>query len=302
MNKLFKALEHFCGDRPWGAVTFFAICIVLFLIWSVMEMISSKNQGASYWAAFLSVASNAIVLLFLGKLCFDESTNVAGSDAANKKSIFSKRIDTLSSYGIEFIMSRILGVNEMSSSSAENNATSSWRGRTNYLKTKLESALHQSEIRTISELEHYIHEHSLDTKRSTSEELDNMAKGISKITKESLSNETNRIKLEFDTMRQESSNMSKYLTEQIVSVQEICSTNKRQLGIQLKRIEVENKEFMRNVQNRLSLIEERIEKDIKDSEDRIRGFMEDNMVRLVTSISELIEKSSRENVDKDKPE
>ena len=287
VNYLCLMAENICGDRPWGSVAFFMISTILFIFWAIMELISSHRQGVSCWAAVASIASNSLILLLFGKLCAFESSDISRS--MSKQNSLMQQIGQLYSYCIEHIMSRILGVHDLGDKKHE---VSRWKGRTDFLKTNIEKALQQSEARTLSEVERICNEQSVETRRSTSLDLDLMVKSISDVTKGSISKEVRGMNLEFSSIRKDYDTKADMMIEQIKNLRITNEKNAEHFQIRIKKIEDENKAYMKSIQHQIDRFENQFRRDIHDSEERIRGLVEENTMRLVSLISQLTPKQS----------
>ena len=277
-----RVLYRIASHWSWGSIVFFSLSTILFLLWTTMELVSygsTHDQGIAHWAVAGSILANISILLFIPHLCSEDKSEK--TKVTQSRYGFFEQVGSLHSIVIEYLMTRLLGVNGEIIGDNESKSVSAWRGRTNYLKNKFEKALNTCERNTKNEIERIISKKSDEIKLNSSKEVESIAKVITSQTQLFMKNEVATLRSEVQEFLNISQNRSR---SQLESYQHINKVELDTLHQRIRESEDQTKRGLAVLNRRMDDVEIKLAAELRASEGRIQNMINESMLSIVSSL------------------
>ena len=275
---------------------FFVSALSLFFLWTLAEIISfGRNHDSDYmnggWL-ILSIIMNANILVVIPCLLSEDvkSASASGTDFENR---FRRECMNWYEAAIQFLMLRVLGTTDENHAAANANgggSESSWSGRAHYLKNSMQKTVRRSEARTTAEMKKLLEEYTSDAKVSANVEMELAVQRVANNNQLLVQKEMTQLKEHLRDASVENMDGTRCFAEKLVSQSEkTMKTEVDEISRRMKLIDSNTKADLKSLGRRMVESEDRIMKEMKASEERIKRTLEENMRNMMTSLSSLIE-------------
>jgi len=279
-----KYFEEITKSWSTSSIFFFTVSMIMCITSFMVELLSfiylnSAEISINKIGAFTCILTNILIFIILRFLFRGDGEDVVEEENDKSQNKFLTHIKEVYLIIVNFFMSRILDTNDQAYSiSSEGNETS-WQGRTDYLRRKIEKNVKESKVDALAQIRSLLDEKTDIINQKNNDLVGSALMQISEETKTALNSHVKE-----DISRSESGALHRYL-----ALKQELSANSKSLDHDINALKTLVNKIDFDNRYEMSVLRS----NIMESEERMKKIVEENASTLLQSISVLLQEERK---------